>query len=432
MGNLTIILDKSSFQSLNYEELSLLSNYYLHVITPVLTLEILGDLTKEAKEGKTPPVERVKDFANKLFPVETIVNLHYKLLAKGDLLGGKVVTDGRPNVGVNKAVESETGQRGIYLQESEEEKSIYKWKDGRFTEADQELSTLWRMTTTQENLLENLKRSLTQIQSPSFSSFFELRNFVNGFLEIHAIQLSLLMALFQNYDLDPATGLQIIQRWNLAGKPLIKDFAPYSYHCLKVDCLFLYGLTSGLITTRSTNRVDLEYLYYLPFCKIFTSNDKIHNDLVPLVIFPYQKFIIGTDLKSDLKRLVEHLDSLSLEERRKFKNEPPLLEDSLTFKLWQEFYGYPQTSNMNRHVSPEEKAYMKKKMEEFEKATHGDAIELGNEESPEFIVKESFLSKNDPCFCGSGKRVIDCCIPEEEFNRIAIEYMRNRVKNEKK
>jgi hypothetical protein len=424
--DLTIILDKSSFQSLNYEELALLSNYYLHVITPVLTLEILGDLTKEAKEGKMPPPERVKDFANKLFPVDTIVNLHYKLLAKGNLLGGKIVMDGRPNVGVNKAVESESGQRGIYLQESEEEKSIYKWKDGRFTEADQELSTLWRMTTTQENLLENLKRTLIQTPSPSFSGFFELNVFVNNILETPAIQLSLLMALFQNYDIDPGTSLQIVKQWNLAGKPLIKDFAPYAYHCLKVDSLFLCGLNSGLITTRPTNRIDLEYFYYLPFCKIFTSNDKIHKDLVPLVLFPYQRFIIGTDLKCDLKRLVEHLNSLAIDERRKFKKEPPLLEDSLTFQIWQEFYDYPKTSNINRNVSPEEKSYMKKKMKEFEKAIRGEPIQLRNEESPEFIVKESFLSKNDPCYCGSGKRVIDCCIPEAEFNRIAIENMHKK------
>lgn len=69
-------------------------------------MEILGDLKKETIDGKPLPEERVIDFAKKLFPMNTVVNAHYKVLVKGDLLYNNVSMDGRPNVNFKKAVAS--------------------------------------------------------------------------------------------------------------------------------------------------------------------------------------------------------------------------------------------------------------------------------------------------------------------------------------
>lgn len=428
--DISIIIDKSTFQSLSFDELFRLSCYYKHIITPVLTMEILGDLKKEAQEGKAPPEDRVKDFAKKLFPMETVVNLHYKILLNGDLLGNPISFDGRPHVGIKKAVASESGMQGYLIEETEEEKSIYKWKDGNFTEADHELSALWRMTTTQEDLLERLKKSLNPDAAIKFADFKELDKFVTESITSPATQEFLLISLFQNYDIDAVTSVQIYGRWNQEGKPLIKEFAPFAFHCLKVDTLFLFGLTSGLIGTRPTNRVDLEYLYYLPFGNIFTSNDKVHKNLVPLLLRDYQKFIVGPELKEDLKNIVAFLNTLEIEERRKYKNVPPIIESSITFQLWKEFFNYPEKSNWNRDISDREKEMMKEKMQEFERALDGESINLESGENAEFVIKKSWLSKTDPCYCGSGKHVIDCCIPEEKFNEIVIQEWKKQIKSE--
>jgi len=427
--DISIVIDKSTFQSLSFDELYRLSCYYKHIITPVLTMEILGDLKKEAQEGKAPPKDRVKDFAKKLFPMETVVNLHYKVLLKGDLLGNPISFDGRPHVGIKKAVASESGMRGYLIEETEEEKSIYKWKDGNFTEADHELSALWRMTTTEEGLLERLKKSLNPDSTIKFADFQELNKFVIEIITSPATQEFLLISLFQNYDIDAMTSVQIFGRWNQEGKPLIKDFAPFAFHCLKVDTLFLFGLTSGLIGTRPTNRVDLEYLYYLPFGNIFTSNDKVHKNLVPLLLQDYQKFIVGPELKEDLKNIVAFLNTLEIEERRKFKNVPPIIDSSITFQLWKEYFNYPEKSNWNREISEREKEMMKEKMKEFERALDGESINLESGEDAEFVIKKSLLSKTDPCFCGSGKKVIDCCIPEKQFNSLALrEHLKSEMR----
>lgn len=427
--DISIVLDKSTFQSLSFDELFRLSCYYKHIITPVLTMEILGDLKKEAHEGKALPEDRVKDFANKLFPMETVVNLHYKVLLNGDLLGNPISFDGRPHVGIKKAVASESGMRGYLIEETEEEKSIYKWKDGNFTEADHELSALWRMSTTQEDLLERLKKSLSTDVTRKFANFHELNKFVIEIISSPATQEFLLISLLQNYDIDALTSVQIFGRWNQEGRPLIKDFAPFAFHCLKVDILFLYGLTSGLIGTRPTNRVDLEYLYYLPFGNIFTSNDKVHKNLVPLLIQDYQEFIVGTDLKEDLKNIVAFLGNLKIEERQIFKNVPPIIDSSITFQLWKKFFNYPEKSNWNRVISESEKEMMKEKIKEFSRALDGETINLKSSEDAEFVVKKSWFSKNDPCFCGSGNKVIDCCISEKEFELLALkEHIKSEIK----
>jgi len=384
-------------------------------------MEILGDLKKETEEGKTPSEERVKDFANKLFPMETVVNLHYKVLVKGDLLGNVVSMDGRPNVGMKKAVASSSGQKGFLVEETIEEKSIYKWKDGKFSEADKELSSLWRMTTTNEEVLKRLKESIKSKLPEKIKDFKELNDIVDKHLSNNELQQYFLITLLQNYEIDAMTGVQIFSRWTKEGKPLLQDFAPYAYHCFKVDTLFLFGLASNLISTRPTNRVDLEYLYYQPFGNLFTSNDKVHKNLAPLLVRNYQKFVVGTDLKQDLKGIVEHLESLGVDERKSFKNKPPIIESSLTFQLWKEYFGYPKTSNWNRNISESELEMMKQKMKEFEQAVENDSIGELSSDDADFIVKKSYLSKKDPCFCGSGKIVIECCIPEDEFNKLAMD-----------
>lgn len=416
--NISVIVDKSTFQSLSFSELYRLSCYFKHVITPVLTMEILGDLKKEFVEGGAPSEARVKDFANKLFPTETVVNAHYKHLVKNELLGGVVAMDGRPSVKMQKAVVSSSGQKGFIVEETAEEQAIYKWKEGKFTEADKELSALWRMTTTNESVLTVLKDSLKSKLPNNIKNFDELNNIVNEYLANPDLQHGFLLTVMQNYSIDHASGLQILYRWLRAGKPLISEFAPYTFHCLRVDALFLFGLAGNLISTRPTNRVDLEYLYYQPFSNVFTSNDKVHKGLAPLLVRPYQKFIVGSELKEGLKLLVDYLANLPLDEVRKFKNEPPIVENSLVFQLWKEFFGYPEKSNMERNLSNKELEMMKRKMDEFAEAFDNDSIDHLTSENAEFVAQKSYLSKQDVCYCGSGKIIINCCIPEEKFDEI--------------
>lgn len=378
-------------------------------------MEILGDLKKEATAGKPLPEERVKDFANKLFPMEIIVNDLYLDLVQNDLMGKGPSLDGRPNVRMQKAVQSSSGQRGLVVDQTLEEKSIYKWKDGNFSQADKELSALWRAHTTQEDILVKLKNKLT-LDVSGIKDFKTLDQKVTEFLTTPFGQQSFLIILLQNYKVSSTNGMDVMNRWMKQGHPPISTFAPYAFHCLRVDTLFSYGLASGLITTRPTNKVDLEYLYYIPFGNIFTSNDKLHKNLAPLLLRPYQEFYTGVELKTDLNNIVKHLETLPIEEVRKYKSEPPVIEGSLTAKLWKEYFGYPDQKQWNREMSPKEWEKFKKKIDEFSDAASEKGFEIEGLNDPDFIVKTPYLSKKDLCYCGSGKIIINCCMTEEQFD----------------
>lgn len=413
---LTIILDKSTFQSLSYIELYRLSCYYKHIVTPVLTLEILGDLSKEKKEGKAPPENRVIDFAKKLFTNKTIVNQAFKRIVLMDLMGGEITLDRRPIVDVEKTT-SLTKQVGFKVKESQEENAINKWKQGNFSDAEKELSAEWRRITSEPEILDRLKKTLNY-EKLNLKSIEALHEYVLGTLNDPNNQQKLLIDTFQNYDISAQEGFTIISKWNQAGRPLIKNFSPYTFHCLTIDLMFLVGLTEQLIGTRSTNAVDLQYLYYLPFCKIFSSNDKIHKQLVPQLIKSDQIFIEGPELKADFKSIIDYIESLPEDQKAEFFNKPPINDDSFTFQIWKKIFGYTENDHLwNREISEDER---QQSIEHMERIL--SAVENGDEErldisDADFIVKTSYIQRDDPCPCGSGKKIIECHMTEKEFKK---------------
>lgn len=416
---LNIVIDKSTFQSLSYDELLRLTYYYKHNITPVLVMEILGDLKKEEKEGNPPSHNRVIDFATKLFPTITIINMHYAKPLRDELSGeGVLEMDGRPLVEIGKGVQTADGRKGWVVGETQEEKAIYSWREGKFSQADHDLSNLWRNTTTQDDLLINLKKELKEKgEKIKVTKFEELDVLVTETIDKPENQQNFLFELCRTSNVNPANAHRTIVSWDRAGRPLLKDFVPYAYHILRVNTLFHMGLQCELIGTRPTNKVDLEYLYYLPFCQIFTSNDHLHLKLAPLLLRKDQHFIKGSELKQDLKTINEYLVNLAEEERDKFKKSPPFLEDSFTYQRYREYFGYPDAWQWNRKISDRETAEAIKMMKEFEKANAGEAINMKKGDQGSFVTRMTHMGKNDPCFCGSGKKLIDCHLTEEQFDK---------------
>ena len=49
--------------------------------------------------------------------------------------------------------------------------------------------------------------------------------------------------------------------------------------------------------------MDLAYLYYPPFCSVFTWKDNFHAQIVPLFLGSMQDFVNGIEFKEDLKKL---------------------------------------------------------------------------------------------------------------------------------
>ena len=105
--------------------------------------------------------------------------------------------------------------------------------------------------------------------------------------------------------------------WPMDGarRPALREFAPYFRHTFGVDLFFHLAIAADHISRvrpkgKADNKVDIAYVYYLPFCHVFVSNDKLHKRVVPLFLREDQSFIVGEDLKADLQSLDTHFSQL--------------------------------------------------------------------------------------------------------------------------
>lgn len=412
--SLPIIIDKSTFQSLNFEEIILLHNYYRPNITPILTMEILGDLKKDF-DGSIKASGRVENFAKKLLPYNSAVNLFYRELLVADLVNGDTPIDYTPVLGSSKLVKSESGKIGFHFRESPQEKAISRWREGKFLEAEKELAQIWRESTTEKDLLENLKESLkSKIKiEEKFHSLDDLNEYLIQLLQETDQQECFLIFLIAEFGVSAENASKILFRWSQAENKSLNEFAPYAFHCCKVKIFFDFALRYNLVGTRPTNMLDLQYFYYLPFAKLFTSNDKFQKRLAPYLIDANQEFIDGAELKQDLKNLVEYRSTLfEKKDIERTQEEPPRLPDSLTYKLWNKYFDWPP--KYKSKIPPRPKEYFKEKMDEFIDAKKTNTTSAKDSlRDVEFIVREHNMKPTDLCFCGSGKMFKDCHLPKD-------------------
>jgi len=338
-----IILDKSSLQSLSKDEILVLNKYYMVNIVPVLAMEILADL----KKGDDTDEARKKTviLSNKLLSSSLTVNTNFKDLIESSLMGHTVGMDGRPVLSGGQPVQTEDGRKGFIFKESLEEKAIMRWHENDFSKAEMFLADKWRETSKSIDLVE-FKKELKKLNknTPKLDSLEEVNNFIDKLLDDFGQQRKLLELIICEFKLENKN-TPIFYNWTLNGELKIKDYAPYAYYCFKISIFFNLALMNDLITERSTNRIDLQYLYYLPHCYVFSSGDNLHRSLVPFFLRSDQLFVDGNDLKKDLASIVSRRGFLDKKELAdwddKYHLTPP--DDnpcSLTLNLWKGFMAY--------------------------------------------------------------------------------------------
>lgn len=405
--SLSIILDKSTFQMLNFDEVVMLHNYYNPNITPILVMEVLGDLKKNVDSGEISP-NRVIDFSKKLLPYNSVVNIFYKRLIVLDLQGKMDTADFRPIVGSVIPTKSATGLEGFRIEDSDEEKLLSRWRAGEFDKLDELIAQLWRDTTTKKDLLENLKATLQlgDKENWKLKTVEELNHFVNTLLDANENQSNIIKFIVEEFAVDAQLASEVFLRWEQFEAKKIEAFAPYAFYCCKVKLLFYFILKNDLFGgVKPTNLLDLEYLFYLPFCTVFSSNDKFHKNFVPLVIDSHQTFVVGEELKSDLKFLVDYRSTLhEKRDLERTRREPPHITTSLTYKLWSKYFDWPP--KYKRVLSEEEIAGTKAKIDEFIAANPVAGVD--KIDNSDFFVKHYKLKVTDLCPCGSGKMLKDC------------------------
>jgi hypothetical protein len=329
--------DKSFLQSLSVDEAVWFDAYFAPVITPLFFVETLADLEKKMKEGRSAESE-VRNIANKTPEIFSAPNVFHATLCWGELLGNPVMMNHRPVLGNPKrAVVGE--KKGFLFEETAEAKAFERWRQCQFLELEREYAREWRaMLAMPQSTVEHvfLRRALNELGA--CKSLPEVLALARSVVDEDGTAFERLQYIFDTIPVNKDRD-KIWWRYRAMGEPPIRQFAPYTAHVLDVGVFFQLAMTKGLISKdRPSNRVDIAYLNYLPFCQVFVSSDKLHRGTAPLFLDSSQTFVWGSDLKADLGRIDELHSQLPQEIREKgiqaFAPYPPTDGGFLTANLW--------------------------------------------------------------------------------------------------
>lgn len=330
-----LLFDKSVLQSLSVDEAVWLDTFYFPCVTPLFFTETLADLEKEVQKGRSPE-DVVGNLAEKT-PIGGAINVHHHTLSANELLGNVVELRHVPVVPGGKPVNAQNGRRAVVYDPPPEAAALSRWQEHDFLDVERRFAKAWRDALSGidlDALFRQGREIIKRVGRPK------------DLVEVKITAADLLRKPGSRYVANTLEaygpedlGHVVLERWRANGSPSIRDFAPYTAHLLLVDLFFCIGLGADLIgRERPTNKIDIAYLYYLPFCMAFTSRDKLHERTAPLFLDNDQVFIPGDDLKTDLAKLDVHYSQLSEEEKLRgvmsFAHYPPVDGDFLTSKLW--------------------------------------------------------------------------------------------------
>jgi hypothetical protein len=330
-----LLFDKSALQSLTVDESVWLDTFYFPCITPLFFIETLADLEKEVQKGRTPE-EVVGNLAEKT-PLGGGINVHHHTVSVNELLGQRFDLRHVPVISGGNPVTTRDGRRGVVFDLPPEAAALKRWKERDFLQVERQFAKSWRDALSGidlDSLFRQGRDIIKRLGRPK------------DLLAAMATAADILRRPGCRYVADSLQALKpgdvgraVLERWKDHGSPPIKVFAPYTAHLLLVDLFFCIGLGADLIgRERPTNKIDIAYLYYLPFCMAFTSRDKLHERTAPLFLDNNQVFIRGDDLKADLAKLDAHYSQLSDDEKLRgvmsFAHYPPVNGDFLVSKLW--------------------------------------------------------------------------------------------------
>jgi hypothetical protein len=345
MSGPNILFDKSFLQSLSLDESVLFDHFFHPIICPLFFVETLADLEKAVRQGRTPEQE-VGIIADKVPETSGFPSFHHTTLGTANLMGQDLIMDGRVMVAGGRPVKVE-GQSGVVYDRSPEAEAFSRWQKREFLHIERHIAQTWRqaLAATDLTALAAGMRAMG-IDAQTCKSLSEARDIARAFLnrtDNVPDQIKLARIIL---GAPPPCEAVALRAWQARGRLSIVAYAPYTAHMMAVELFFQIALAANLIgTERPSNRADIAYLFYLPFCQAFVSSDNLHRRCSLHFLREDQSFIWGPDLKERLKQLVIHYTALPDDEKEQgllqFAPAPvPDDPDCLVAQLW------------DRHMSP--------------------------------------------------------------------------------
>ncbi len=336
-----LLFDKSFIQSLSENESVWLDRFYTSLINPLFYIESLADLKKTPRAGKTAE-EELQILAEKTPHMGSMPCTYHKTLLINELLGGTVPLYGQLPLLGGRPVKFK-GQSGIVYEVSPEVEAMERWGLGEFEKVEYIQASNWREAINQIDLKKsNTLLDLLNISDIKVTSFEKVKSISRNFVSANIKVYEKILLLFSFLGIEDTLYSKILGYWTQQGKPNLPSIFPYATFILELEIFFRIAIQSSLISAeRKTNKIDLNYLYYLPFAHEFVSSDKLHKNITPHFLAPHQNFIWGPELKQDLAKINSHYHQFSEEEKEKglhkFAPIPPTNFESIVSKSWDSF-----------------------------------------------------------------------------------------------
>ncbi len=334
-----IICDKSTIQGLNGDEAFWLGIHYRANVVPIFLTEVLADLQKPPPEGRTAE-DVVAKISKKVPQLGALPNVYHGTLVLGDLLGQPVEMLRVPVIPEGQIIQA-GGRVASYYGEMPESAAMRRWRKGDFLGVERDYAKAWR------EALEKL--DLTSIRKASrargtlkLSDLAAVKAAADDIALANGRRYAVFKAALDALNIPESYRPAILKRWKEQGGPALRDFAPYADYVFRCEVFFHLAIGTGKIdAVRTSNRNDMAYLFYLPFCRVFTSFDRLHASIAPLFMGEDQTFVPGQQLKDDLAKLNVYYLALPEEVRAsgamQYAAYPPLEGDYLTSRLYDQF-----------------------------------------------------------------------------------------------
>jgi len=333
-----------------------MDNFYMSTITPLFFVECLADLEKQIRKSKSTPEQLVGSLADRTPESQSYPNVHHINVLKAELsrqfdlskVFGRVMLAGGEPVQLGD-------KKGFVFRRSPEAEALERWTRREFLEIERTTAKEWRRAlgaTDLDAMVKTVKAELGHWRRPN--SLSDAKHLADTIIDY--MDPEWLLRFGTNLLGVPEATDWVVADWIGRRRPPLREHVPYFIFLLTINIFFCLALPAQLLkNVKASHRVDLAYLYYLPFCSMFTSKDNFHAQIAPLFLGPNQEFIDGIQFKDDLRRLNEYYSALPAEVLKtgliNFAAHPPEDEDFLVTRMWDKFL--PRWRSIKAQPKPE-------------------------------------------------------------------------------
>lgn len=370
------LFDKSFLQSLTLDEAVWFDHFFSPVICPIFFVETLADLAKKQKKASSrSPEDEVRILADKSPVMSAAPCVNHMDLCISNLLGYPAPRLGQVPVAGGRPVRGQNGKPGMVFKNSPEAEAFSRWQRSQFHEVERDMASSWRAMLSSLNLQEVAQgmRALG-ITPKSCKTVRDAYGVAAALVHSQAVPRAQMALLFAFVQVPNHLQGKVLERWSSAGFPPLADYAPYAAHIFKVELFFQIALAANLISTeRASNRADIAYLFYLPFCHLFVSSDKLHRLCAPEFLTKKQDFLWGPDLKASLSNINQLLSTTTETERQQGLNKlaprPPGDSSNTVVAMWDRHApSLRQSPSVGPSMDPEAERKLIEHLSSFAKA----------------------------------------------------------------